>query len=76
MLPAFQMMTLSPTNRRSKIHHSLTLQTPTARTNIFKGSFFPQTLRDWNVLSDSIIFSDEGTEDGVARFTSLVGAWD
>ena len=43
------------------------------RTDIYKGSFFPQTIGDWNALLDSIITS---AEDGMARFTSLVRAKD
>ena len=62
--------------RRSRNHHSLTFQTPAAITDIYKGSFFPQTIRDWNALPDSIIISVEGAKDGVARFTSLVRARD
>ena len=45
-------------------------QTPHARTDIYKGFFFSQTVRDWNALPDSIISFTEGAEDGVARFTS------
>ena len=63
---------LIPPIRRSRNHHPLTFQTPAARIDIYKGSFFPQTIRDWNALSDSIITSVEGAEDGVARFTSLM----
>ena len=33
---------------------SLTFQTPAARTDIYKGPFFPQTIRDWNALPDTI----------------------
>ena len=65
---------LIPPIRRSRNHHSMTFQTPATRTDIYKGSFFPQTIRDWNALPDSIITSAEGAEDGVARFTSLVRA--
>ena len=54
----------------------MSFQTPTARTGIHKGSFFPQTIRDWNVLPDLIITSAKGAEDGVARFISLVRARD
>ena len=61
---------LIPKVRRSKNHHSPTFQTLAARTDIYKGSFFPQTIRDWNALPDSIITSAEGAEDGVARFAS------
>ena len=38
----------------------------------YKGSFFPQTIRDWNALPDSLISSAEDAEDCVAKFTSLV----
>ena len=44
-----------PPIRRNRNHHSLTFQTSAARTDIYKGSFFPQTIRDWNALPDSII---------------------
>ena len=67
---------LIPPIRHSRNHHSLTFQTPAARTDIYKGSVFPQTIKDWNALPDSIITSVEGAEDGVARFTSLVRARD
>ena len=53
-----------------------TFQTHAARTDNYKGSFFPQTIRDWNALPDLIITSAEGVEDGVARFTSLLRARD
>ena len=43
---------------------------------IYKCSFFPPTIRDWNALPDSLISSAEGAEDGVAKFTSLVRARD
>ena len=39
VLSAFQEMTLFP-------HHSFAFQIPTARTDINKGSIFPQTIRD------------------------------
>ena len=67
---------LIPAIRCSRNHHSLTFQNPATRTDIYKRSFFPQTIRDWNALPDSIITSAEGAEDGVARFTSLVRARD
>ena len=67
---------LIPPTRRRRKHHSLIFQTPATRTDIYKGSFFPQTVRDWNALADSIITPAEEAEDGVARFTSLVRASD
>ena len=73
VLPAFQKMILSTQLSPEEI---MTFHTPAARTDIYKGSFFPQTIRDWNALPDSIITSVEGAEDGVARFTSLVRSRD
>ena len=56
--------------------HSKAFQTPIAKTVVYKCSFFPQTVRDWNVLPDSLISSAEVAEDCVAKVTSLVRAKD
>ena len=63
---------LIPKTRRCRNQHSMVFQTPIANTDIYKGSFFPQTIRDWNALPDSLISSAEDAEDCVAKFTSLV----
>ena len=47
-----------------------------AETDIYNSSFFPQTIRDWNFLADSIISASECAEDSVTKFTSLVRARD
>ena len=47
-----------------------------ANIDVYKGSFFPLTIRDWNALPDSLISSAEDAEDCVAKFTSLVRARD
>ena len=65
-----------PKTRRCRNQHSMAFQTPIANTDVYKGSFFPQTIRDWNALPDSLISSAEDTEDCVANFTSLVRARD
>ena len=62
--------------RGCRNHHSLPYQVPNANTDIYKCSFFPQTIRDWNALPDSLIFSAESAEDGVAKFSPLVRARD
>ena len=58
------------------LHHSLAFQTSFANTDIYKCSFFPQTIRDWNSLTDTLLSAAEGAEDrelsSVAKFTSLV----
>ena len=41
-----------------------------------KSSFFPQSIRDWNSLTDSLISASEFAEDSVTTFTSLVRARD
>ena len=67
---------LIPKTRRCRNQHSLAFQTPIANTDVYKGSFFPQTIRDWNALPDSLISSAEDAEDCVTKFTSLVRARD
>ena len=39
-------------------------------------SFFPQTIRDWNSLTDSLLSAAECAEDSVAKFISLARARD
>ena len=67
---------LIPKTRRCRNQHSMAFQTPIANTDVYKGSFFPQTIRDWNTLPDSMISSAEDAEDCVAKFTCLVRARD
>ena len=67
---------LIPLVRRCRNDHSMAYQVPIANTNIYKYSFFPQSIRDWNALPDSLISSAEGVEDGVAKLTSLLRARD
>ena len=63
---------LIPKTRRGRNQHSKAFQTPITNTDVYKTSFFPQTIRDRNVLLDSLISSAEDAEDCVAKFTSLV----
>ena len=65
-----------PKNRRCINQLSLVFQIPTASKDAYKKSFFPQTIRDWNVLPDSLISSAELSDDCVSKFTSLVTARD
>ena len=67
---------LFPITRRCRNQHSMAFQTPIANTDVYIQSFFPQTIRDWNALPDSLISSAEDAEDCVAKFTSLVRARD
>ena len=43
------------TTKRCRIQHSMAFQTPIANTDVYKGSFIPQTIRNWNALPDSLI---------------------
>ena len=54
-------------NRHTRNLHSLAFQIPLAGTNIYKSSFFPQTRRDWNSLTDSLISASECAEDSVTK---------
>ena len=47
---------LQPQNRRSRNRHPKAFQVPYARTDIYKYSFFPDTIRDWNALPESHLF--------------------
>ena len=69
---------LQPPNRRSRNQHPMAFQVPYAKTDIYKYSFFPDIIRDWNALptATSIISSAESSEDPVAIFTSLVRSRD
>ena len=47
-----------------------------AGTDIYKSSFFPRTIRDWNRFTDSLISASECAVDSITKFTSLVRARD
>ena len=69
---------LIPRTRRGTNQHSLAFQIPSASKDVYKYSFFPQTIRDWNDLPEPLISSSELSEsdDSVSKFTSLVRARD
>ena len=46
---------LIPKTRRGRNQHSLAFQIPSANKDVYKNSFFPQTIRDWNDLPESLI---------------------
>ena len=67
---------LIPKTRRCRNQHSMAFQIPPARVEAYKCSFFPQTIRDWNVLTDSLISSAELSDDCVSKLSSLMRARD
>ena len=48
---------LIPLVRRCRKDNSMAYHVPIANTDIYKCSFFPQTIRDWNALPDNFISS-------------------
>ena len=67
---------LIPKARRDRNQHSSAFQVPSASKGVYKYSFFPQTIRDWNALPESLISSSELSDDSVSKFTPLVRARD
>ena len=65
---------LIPKTRCGRNQHSLAFQIPSASKDVYRYSFFPQTIRDWNDLPESLISSSELSENSVSKFTSLVRA--
>ena len=65
---------LIPKTRRCRNHHSLAFQIPSASKDAYKYSFFPQTIRNWNNLPESLFSSAEMMI--VSKFASLVRARD
>ena len=76
MQPVYLRMTLSPQLSMSEITTFWHFKPPFVNTDIYKCGFFPQTIRDWNSLTDTLLSAAEGAEDSVAKFTSLVRARD
>ena len=62
--------------RHTRNQHALAFQIPMAGTDLYKSSFFPQTIRDWNLLTDSLISASECAVDSITKFTSFVRARD
>ena len=58
--------------RHTRNHHSEPVQVTYARTDAYRHSFFPETIRDWNALPASTVSSLECSEDCISRFISLM----
>ena len=50
------------------------ISTPSASKDVYKYNFFPQTIRDWNDLPESMISSSELSDDSVSKFNPLMRA--
>ena len=71
----FMQKTLSQ-NRRYRNQHSMAYQISYPSKDVYKKSFSPQTIRDWNYLPDSLISAAELSDNCVSKFTSLLRARD
>ena len=58
---------LIPKTRRGRNQNSLAFQKPSPNKDVYKNSFFPQTIRDWNELPESLISSFELSDDSVSN---------
>ena len=63
---------LIPKNRRCTNQNSMAFQRPSACKEAYKSRFFPQTIGDWNDLTDSLISTAEMSDDCMSKFVSLV----
>ena len=57
-----------PKKRRGRNQHSLAFQIPSASKDVYKYSFFHQTIRDWNDLPESLISSSKLSDDSVSKY--------
>ena len=63
---------LIPKTRRCRNSHSNAFQLPSASIEAYKCSFFPQTIRDWNDLPDSLFSTAEMSESDQNQNSLLV----
>ena len=67
---------LIPKTRHCRNSHSKAFQLHSASIEAYKCSFFPQTIRDWNDLPDSLFSTAEMSDDCVSKFASLIRSRD
>ena len=67
---------LTPKTRHCRNSLSKAFQLPSARTEAYECSFFPQTIRDWNDLPDSLFSAAELSDDCVSKYASLMHSRD
>ena len=61
-----------PKTMRGRDQHSLAFKIPSASKDVYKYSFFPQTMRDGNDLTESLISSSELSDDSVSLSSPLL----
>lgn len=63
---------LQGTTARGTNQKEMTFNVPYTRTDIYKNSFIPRTIRVWNKLSQATIQKSENAVDEVKKFTELI----
>ena len=63
---------LQPLGRGGRKNHSMAFRIPYANTDVYKYSFFPNTIREWNALPTSLITAAESANDNVKAFKTLI----
>ena len=58
---------LIPKTQQGRNQHSLAFQITSASKDVYKYSFFPQTIRDWNDHIEFLISSSELSDDSVSK---------
>ena len=71
----FMQMTLLQ-NRRCRSQHVMAYQISYASKDVYKKSFSPQTISNWNYLPDSLISAAELSDNCISKFTSILRARD
>ena len=67
---------LIPKSIGSRNQHDLSFRIPYARTDSYKHSFIPKTIKDWNALPQSVIACAEGSNSLVATFACKIKSLD
>ena len=63
---------INQNKRKQRKGHNHQFQIPHARTDIFKDSFIPKTLKDWNQLDPNILQKSTSAKDPTSTFAELI----
>ena len=63
---------LESPKRRLRNMHDQHFKQIYASTDVFKNSFVPRTIKDWNSLDQSVLTSADNSSNKIAKFTELV----
>jgi hypothetical protein len=63
---------INQNKRKQRKGHNHQFQIPHARTDTFKDSFIPKTLKDWNQLDPNILQKSTSAKDPTSTFAELI----